>query len=113
MKNGAENFNQRKGGFFQKDGNSKTCPRGQEEYVKCRISVDEVWPVFFLDEGTISPHNEVEVSEQFYTEYRAFMDNYDALQKKLKGMYDNQRIDREKRIRKDIESQSAAKSEVA
>jgi hypothetical protein len=41
------------------------------------------------------------------------MDNYDALQKKLKGMYDNQRIDREKRIRKDIESQSAAKSEVA
>lgn len=80
--------------------------------MKCRITVDEVWPVFFLDEGTLSPYNEVEVSDHFYAEYVAFMDNYHALQKQLKGIYDNQRIDREKRIRKDFESQSAAKGAI-
>jgi len=37
------------------------------------------------------------------------MDNYDALKKQLKGIHDNQPSDREKRLRKDIESQSAAK----
>lgn len=45
-------------------------------------------------------------------EYRAFMDNYEALQKQLKGLYDNQRIDREKRIRKDLDAQSAAKGSI-
>jgi hypothetical protein len=80
--------------------------------MKCRISVDEVWPVFFLDQGIPTPNNEVEVSEQFYAEYSAFMDNYEALQKQLKGMYDNQRIDREKRIRKDLDAQSASKGSI-
>ena len=57
--------------------------------MRCRIKVDEVWPVFSLDEGWLTSNNEVEVEEQFYAEYKAFMANYQILQKKLSVLYYN------------------------
>ena len=73
--------------------------------MRLKISVDEVWPVFYLEEGITNAYNEVDVNEDFYKQYLALMDVYNLCQKQLKVLYDNQRAEREKRVRKDLASQ--------
>jgi hypothetical protein len=75
---------------------------GQEVCVKCKIIVDEEWPIYTLDKTDNSGYNEVELTEADYGEYILTMTRYALLQKKLGQMYDKQRTENKERIRQDL-----------
>lgn len=60
--------------------------------MKFKISVDEVWPVFAIDKiDTSGQYNqyEIEITEDFYSQYIALMTKYSILQQQLRLIYDN------------------------
>ena len=59
--------------------------------MKCKISVDEVWPVFAIDKLDTSGKNkqyEIEITEEFYSQYIALTTKYSILQQQLRLIYD-------------------------
>lgn len=61
--------------------------------MKCKISIDEKWPIFSLE--NLRYENDpfvVEINEEFYKEYCYFMSKYEEYQSRIRVIYEQQKL---------------------
>jgi hypothetical protein len=57
--------------------------------MKVYLDWNELYPVYTLDTNSFYKNNEVEVTEEFYEEYKIVSSAFRKLQKELEKIYDN------------------------
>ena len=80
--------------------------------MKCKIIVDEKWPIYTLEKMDNSGYNEVEIPDAEYGDYILTMTRYALLQQKLGLIYDKQRAESKDRVRKDLFPKCCAEESV-
>ncbi len=63
--------------------------------MKCKINIDERWPIYFIDES-YQGGLQVQLNEEFYKEFIEISKKYEEYQERMALIYDEQeRIDDE------------------